>query len=252
MKTSNLAGVAQDGVGALLPAAAGEVPQHRMKYPGGKNAAGTYQRIINQIPPHRIYVEPFAGSAAVLRMKRPAERNIALDRDPGAIAGLVDRVPPGTEMIEADGIEFLRHFPWKGDEFVYCDPPYLPEVCLSRLRYKCKLTRADHVRLLRILVDLPCNVMLSGYWSELYHELLGGEKWRTDHFPQMTRGGFPMEEWLWMNYPEPTALHDYRFLGQNYREREKFSRRRKRWTAKLSRMAPIERQALLAALQGVG
>jgi len=40
-----------------------------MKYPGGKNSAGTYQRIINQIPPHNVYIEPFAESAAVFDVR---------------------------------------------------------------------------------------------------------------------------------------------------------------------------------------
>jgi hypothetical protein len=32
-----------------------------MTYPGGKGGAGVYQMIINQIPPHRVYIEPFLG-----------------------------------------------------------------------------------------------------------------------------------------------------------------------------------------------
>lgn len=32
-------------------------------YPGGKSGAGVYQTIINQMPPHQLYVEPFAGGA---------------------------------------------------------------------------------------------------------------------------------------------------------------------------------------------
>ena len=27
-----------------------------MRYPGGKNGSGTFQRIINQIPPHEIFI----------------------------------------------------------------------------------------------------------------------------------------------------------------------------------------------------
>lgn len=221
-----------------------------MRYPGGKNAAGTYQRIINQIPPHRVYIEPFAGSAAILRLKRPAEFSIAFDREPGAIDALREVVPQNTDLCVGDGIAFLENAQWVGHEFVYCDPPYLAEVCRSPLRYKHKMTRAQHVRLLRILKKLPCPVMISGYWSEMYAEALAD--WRPDRFMQMTRGGSMAEEWLWMNYAEPLALHDYRYLGQNYREREKFSRRQKRWTAKLKRMVPLERQALLAALEEVG
>lgn len=30
-------------------------------YPGGKNVNGAYQKIINEIPPHMIYYEPFVG-----------------------------------------------------------------------------------------------------------------------------------------------------------------------------------------------
>ena len=50
-----------------------------MTYPGGKAGAGVYQRIINQIPPHDVYVEPFLGDGALLRRKRPAGRNIGIE-----------------------------------------------------------------------------------------------------------------------------------------------------------------------------
>lgn len=50
-------------------------------YPGGKNGAGVYQTIINQLPPHDTYIEPFLGSGAVLRMKKPARASIAIDAD---------------------------------------------------------------------------------------------------------------------------------------------------------------------------
>jgi hypothetical protein len=76
------------------------------------------------------------------------------------------------------------------------------------------------------------------------------EGWRTHTFQAMTRRG-PATEWLWTNYPEPTALHDYRFLGDNYRERERIKRKIGRWTARLWGMDLLERRALLAALQTV-
>jgi site-specific DNA-adenine methylase len=38
-----------------------------MKYPGGKNSDGTYQFIINHIPPHETYIEGFLGSGAIIR-----------------------------------------------------------------------------------------------------------------------------------------------------------------------------------------
>ena len=46
-----------------------------MKYPGGKNHGSSYPRIINQIPPHELYIEPFAGFAAIRRMMRPCRQS---------------------------------------------------------------------------------------------------------------------------------------------------------------------------------
>ncbi len=212
-----------------------------MRFPGGKNLAGVYQAIINQIPPHSLYVEPFCGSAAILRLKRPAAKSIAIDLDPGALAAIGGAVPAGTELVQGDGIEWLAR--WGSTlpvgAFVYCDPPYLAETRASGKRYRHELTDEDHQRLLAILAYLPCLAMLSGYRSALY-ELLG---WRRLDFPAVTRGGWKATESLWMNYPVPAALHDYRYLGRDYREREKLARRRRRWTARLVRMDPLERRA---------
>lgn len=65
----------------------------------------------------------------------------------------------------------------------------------------------------------------------------------------MTRGAVWRTEYLWMNYSEPTALHDYRYLGNDYRERENIKRKQKRWRARWQSMNRLERQAILAELQ---
>jgi hypothetical protein len=38
--------------------------------------------------------------------------------------------------------------------------------------------------------------------------------------------GGPRTEWLWFNFPEPIALHDYRYLGTGFRERIKRKKQR--------------------------
>jgi hypothetical protein len=52
-----------------------------------------------------------------------------------------------------------------------------------------------------------------------------------------------------MNYPEPDELHDYHFLGDTFRERERIRRRIERWQLRLERLPPLERRALIAALR---
>jgi hypothetical protein len=109
---------------------------------------------------------------------------------------------------------------------------------------------AQHEGLLALLGSLPCAVMVSGYRSALYDEML--RDWRTTQFQAMTRRG-PATEVVWMNYPEPTALHEYTHLGQTFRERERLSRQQARWVKKVAAKPLLEQQALLAGLlEGLG
>jgi len=223
-----------------------------VRYPGGKNASGTWQRIISQIPPHRVYCEPFVGSGAILRLKRPAEASVALDRDPEALADLAGVAPPNTRLVRGCGIAYLattltRRADSLADWFVYADPPYLPSTLRSRGRYVYMLTEAQHVELLALLNRWPGPVAISGYPSALYQRELAD--WRMITWPEITRGGYCLDQILWCNYPEPKKLHDARYVGADYRARENLARKKKRWAARIRRMPATERQALLEAIQ---
>ena len=94
---------------------------------------------------------------------------------------------------------------------------------------------------------LPCRVAISGYHSDLYAERLG--KWRLITFESVVRSGEVAIEHLWMNYPEPQALHDTRYLGSSWRERQRIHRQQRRWIARLKARPPLERQAMLECIR---
>lgn len=220
-------------------------------YPGGKGGPGVYQTIINEQPPHEVYIEPFLGGGAVMRMKRGAARNIGVDLSAAVVeawrAPSLDMAMCPGEVVQGCGIAFLSSYRWTGRELVYVDPPYVRAVRrTTKDLYEYEMTDEDHRRLLRLLVGLPCYVQVSGYWSDLYGESLSN--WRLVRFQAQTRGGRMAEECLWMNYGRPAALHDYRYLGRSFRERERVKRKVGRWAAGLARLPELERRAILSAL----
>ncbi len=220
-----------------------------MTYPGGKEGAGVYQWIINHMPAHSLYIEPFLGGGAILRLKKPAQHSIAIEID----AQVVSSFPPmaDVEVRQGCGIEYLR---WisrvpRPDALIYCDPPYLRETCKSRSRYRYAFTDQQHAELLSIIRNLQFQVMISGYWSQLYAEALSG--WHVSSFETTTRGGSRATEWLWCNFAPAVQLHDTRYLGANFRERERIKRKTERWKRRLRAMPAQERYALMVALQDI-
>lgn len=218
----------------------------RSGYPGGKGGAGVYHTIINLIPPHDTYIETHLGGGAIMRNKKPAAKNIGIDIDPGVTAAFGDA--SRITVINGDAGRFLQNYNFTGIEFVYCDPPYLMETRKSGPLYNFEYSTDDHINLLRILKELPCMVMVSGYWSELYAEMLSG--WNKRSFEAVTRGGTVATEWVWFNYSIPVELHDYSYLGDTFRDRERIKRKHRRWVKNFVNMPILERHALFAELKG--
>lgn len=218
-----------------------------MRYPGGKGAAGVHQAIINNIPPHEVYIETHLGGGNIFERKRPAALSYGIDLDPDVINAWQARDVRGLVLHCLDAVDFLESYDWTGREFVYCDPPYV----MSSRRQGAKLYRHeysddDHRRLIAALVRLPCPVMVSGYSSPLYDDS-PLSTWRTETFNAMTRRGSAVEQ-IWMNYEAPPALHDLRYVGANFRDRERIKRKKARWAARLARLDPLERAAIMECL----
>lgn len=239
-----------------------------LRYPGSKGLAGLYQWICARLPAHVFYAEPFAGKGAIFRHKPPALRTWLIDRDPDVVTWWHRQSRPGflenpRNIVDADesgrshvrilqgcGIRWLElAAEWAPpDLLIYVDPPYLPETRVRKNLYRHELTAADHVRLLRAVLKLRCPVLVSGYMSDLYARALDG--WTLETREVITRGGTMRTECLWSNAARASSsiAMDYQLLGADFRERQRVSRKVKRWTADFRRLPARERAALLLAL----
>jgi site-specific DNA-adenine methylase len=211
-----------------------------MRYPGGKGK--TYQHVINLMPPHRVYIETHLGGGAVMRHKRPAERNLGIDADERVIAAWAEGKHPGIELLCDQAEEVLARHDFHGDELVYADPPFHPITRRRSRVYRHDYSDADHRRLLLVLRSLPCMVIVSGYANALYDTVLSG--WGKRTFRAKTHTDV-REETLWFNFEPPRALHDSRFLGDDFRERQTRKRRLQRLQERVHDMDPVERAAFV-------
>lgn len=79
-----------------------------MAYPGGKNGAGVWQGLINQIPPHDVWISGFAGDCAATRHIRPATASILCDLDDQVLRRWIVRRRTQTRLLNVDCVQWLR------------------------------------------------------------------------------------------------------------------------------------------------
>jgi DNA adenine methylase len=215
-----------------------------MRYPGGKGKC--FQHIINAMPPHSVYIESHLGGGAVMRHKAPARRSIGVDIDGDVIARFAANYFDLCDVVQCDATEYLMKYEFLGGELVYADPPYVRSTRKSaRSIYRHEYSDEDHEALLLVLKRLPCMVIVSGYANELYRDHLAS--WRSGCFKAKSHTSI-REETLWMNFPAPKKLHDARFCGQGFRERQVIKRRQERLIQRFDAMCPIERNHTLSLL----
>lgn len=219
-------------------------------YKGHKKVNGLFQKIINQIPKHDIYAELFAGSAGIYSsFTVPAEISILNDINT-EVHNLLCEKYRGKDVVlwNRDAIEFLYKMQviWKRNVFVFFDPPYHHS---SRPRatelYKHEMKHIDHLKLLETVQLMNCNLMLIHPKCDLYDNALSNfrkvEVKVRYHKKTST-------ECLYMNYPEPTELQDYSFLGNDCWERQRINRKTAAYLKKFENMPVLERNSILKKL----
>lgn len=214
-------------------------------YFGSKATSGLCQSIIAMMPPHDTYIETHLGGGSIMRRKPAALRNIAIDLDPKPLA--VFECDYQVEKKHGCAHQFLTTYAYRGRELVYCDPPYLHHTRSSARRYRFDYDEQDHIELLEILKGLPCSVILSGYPSTVYDELL--MDWGTLELQVMNQAGVRTEK-LWFNFT-PDRVHWCRYAGKNFTDRQRIKRKAENWGKRYQALPRTERLAVLSSIMSV-
>lgn len=214
-------------------------------YFGSKATSGLCQPIIAMMPPHDTYIETHLGGGAIMKRKPPARTNIGIDLDPRPLAAFRCDYP--VELVHGCAHQFLSRYDFRGRELIYCDPPYLRQTRTSKRKYRHDYEERDHVKLLSLLSTLPSKIILSGYPSALYDDLLRG--WRTVELQVMNQAGVRTEK-LWYNFTVD-RLHWASHAGKNFTDRQRIKRKAEGWAKRYRAMPRAERLAVWAAVMAV-
>lgn len=208
-----------------------------LNYPGSKWKLA--RTIVDIMPPHETYIEPFFGSGAVFFNKPAAKVTTINDMDSRIINffrvcrdnpdKLIEKVwftPHSREEYQLsyqvsedpieevanclktvqiehqDAIKLLERYNRK-TVLAYVDPPYLLETRSKRM-YACEFTNEDHERLLNTLNKFKGYVILSGYQSDFYDQKL--TDWHKLEFNSVTEAGGRKLEVLWCNFEPPGQM----------------------------------------------
>ena len=251
-------------------------------YNGSKGGNGVYQQIISHIPPHRILVIPFLGHCGIIRKIAPADILICGDasekvinywknymvryliykyRDEGShyffYRTNISRgnLPDKIYLFHNDALHFLPNYlpniitkytDTPDDVVIYQDPPY-PKFTRksSKDLYDYEMTTIQHENLLSLNVGMLAKykLIISSYKNKLYNTAL--DSWNRYSFSVGTRSGGAIET-IYYNYDlSDGVLQDYRYLGKNFKDRERIRLKIERWVNGLQKLDARERMAII-------
>lgn len=231
------------------------------KYPGNKSVLGLYQFIINRIPECNTMIEAFAGSGAItkkiLSMASTVEndcwrlgsgqlvRTVLNDCNSGVCDQLKKAFRSPTVISNFPAVTVLNSLPpGSTDIFIYCDPPYKLSTRGSERRiYKHEMSDKDHFEFLQAAATVKANCMISHYECQMYDEGLPG--WNKEKF-KVSYHGQVKEECIYYNYPKPSKLLTYMYVGTDCWDRQRVTRKIERLVKKLNSLPALEKNAVLS------
>lgn len=102
-------------------------------------------------------------------------------------------------------VELIKRFKFQ-DVLIYADPPYLEETRTSHVKQQYShemLKEQEHVEFLKVMLQHPGPVVISGYESALYREMLEDRGWNKKSVRSNDQSGAARQEVIWMNYESP-------------------------------------------------
>ena len=115
----------------------------------------------------------------------------------------------GVQIENKPAIDLIRRFNYE-NVLIYCDPPYVLST-RHGAQYRCEMNNEDHEQLLEVLKAHKGFVIISGYETEMYDNILSGwNKYNTTAYSQVCS---KKKEIIWMNYDPPKKQITLEFDG---------------------------------------
>ena len=105
----------------------------------------------------------------------------------------------GVQIENRPAAEIIPRFNFK-NVLIYCDPPYMLETRHGK-QYKCEMDETEHEELLALLLNHKGPVIISGYETALYNNMLAG--WNKEETTTYSQVNSKKREVIWMNYEPP-------------------------------------------------
>ncbi len=128
---------------------------------------------------------------------------------PAALAAITNRIQ-GVLLECRPALQVIDRYD-AVDALIYLDPPYVQETRSAKHRggrafhaYAFEMSGEEHGSLLERALQAKAMIVISGYASELYDEMLKG--WRRETRDTHADGALDRTEVLWINPPASAAL----------------------------------------------
>ncbi len=116
---------------------------------------------------------------------------------PGIIGEVAERLK-GVQIENRPAVELIRKYNFD-NVLIYADPPYLLSTRTGE-QYRYEMTEQDHEELLKALKTHIGPVVISGYDSEMYNDVL--QNWQKEIKTSYAMSGKKRTEVIWCNRPE--------------------------------------------------